>query len=89
MANEVTESVPDYLKGRAKQQVKVCLTEAHAALGDIVPMLQRAVQDHRKEISRRLAPRIKAELLHGYSLAKVERGCGCVARQKVGGQTIF
>ena len=83
VAEEVVETVPDYLKGRAKCQVKVCLTEAHAALEDIIPMVQRAVQNHRKEISRRLAPRIEAEMLDGYDLAKVEQGPGCVARQKV------
>ncbi len=89
VANDVTESVPDYLAGRAMQQVKVCFTEAHAALKDIIPMVQRAVQDHRNAISRRLAPRIEAELLHGYDLAKVKRGRGCVARQKVSKCAVF
>lgn len=76
-------SVPDYLKARAQKQADVCLDEARAALAKIVPVVERALQDHQKTISRELAPRVRAALLDGYDRANAECGDGCVKRSKV------
>ncbi|RDX53114.1 hypothetical protein OH76DRAFT_1480146 [Lentinus brumalis] len=74
--------VPAYLRVRAKSQGEICMAQARASLGNIVPSVDRALKDYQPLIGRKLTPHVQAQLVDGYRLAMQETGPGSVKRQK-------
>ena len=75
--------MPGYLKARAEKQGQTCVAEARSALSKVVQVVDRALQDHQKTITRKLTPHVQSQLLEGYKEASEQRGPGSVKRQKV------
>ncbi|KAG0709519.1 hypothetical protein DFH29DRAFT_869853 [Suillus ampliporus] len=70
------------LKDRVRAQSYDSQEEARLALGKIMEVVEKSLEQEQKQISRCLAPHVQAELADGYDLAIKERGIGSVARQK-------
>ncbi|KAJ7228734.1 hypothetical protein GGX14DRAFT_414563 [Mycena pura] len=82
LINDVEKSAAPGLKDRTKLQGENCLESARVALKQTVETVKDTLHTEQKEVSRSLAPRVKEQLLDGYSRAMYETGKGSVARQK-------
>ncbi|KAJ8086527.1 hypothetical protein PM082_005350 [Marasmius tenuissimus] len=70
------------LKRRINSQRIVCLEHAKNAFVQAFYILQDAVKEKQKEISRSLVPQVNDRLGDGYNTAMEIKGKGCVKRQK-------
>ncbi|KAI0723405.1 hypothetical protein C8Q76DRAFT_783295 [Earliella scabrosa] len=82
LVSDVVQSVPPYLRVRAEEQGRACMAEARSVLEKMIEVVDHALQEHQKTITRRLAPHVQEHLVDGYKLAMKERGPGSVRRQK-------
>ncbi|KAK1224423.1 hypothetical protein PQX77_012719 [Marasmius sp. AFHP31] len=83
LLSEVESSTAnECLKRRINNQRTVCLEHADNAFAQAFYILQNAVKEKQKEISRSLVPQVKDQLGDGYSMAMEMKGKGCVKRQK-------
>ncbi|KAG1892585.1 hypothetical protein F4604DRAFT_1700262 [Suillus subluteus] len=82
MLADVEASATTGLKDRACARRSDSQEEARLALGRIIKVVEEALVQEQKEISRCLAPHVQTELIDGYELAAGQRGKGSVTRQK-------